>query len=198
MEIAQGTLLKWNGCRRIYTNKHTRSPAHACTYTHSCFDKPISTPLFFCLKRTILKTHTQLSMYFLHFSIHCGNSWSAFLPKAQTCKNALRVFHRLSSYFINSLWINTNRVDKCIDVGTNACLCVTFYRTLPSYFWQTCLIILECARWSLGYLYSLQKLLHALSLSDSLCLLYSRSALSLPHWDAHTREQEGRALIHFH
>lgn len=33
-----------------------------------------------------------------------------------------------------SFWINTNRVDECIGVGTNACLCVTSLWTQPNLF----------------------------------------------------------------
>lgn len=74
--------------------------------------------------------HTAPHLY----TLYCSHSLRALFPKTQTCMNALRVFHRLSSYFIHSFWINTNRMDECIDVGTNACLCVTFYWTQPKLF----------------------------------------------------------------
>lgn len=199
--------MKW---MQSYTQ--TNSYARACTRTSICVHIHTSTPLTnqsapYCFwpKRTILNTHTHTVEYALAalhlYILYCSSSSRTVSPKAQTCLNALRVFHRLSPYLIYSLRINTNRVDKCIDAGTNARLCVTFYWTLPKLF-------LANPSYHSGVCTVKSWLcLHA---SKSCCMLprsryvipllfsLSLSPLSPPMWDAHTRKQEGRALIHFH
>lgn len=93
----------------IHTHTHVRTHQHMHAHTHvSCLEKPISTPLFLteedifehaCTRiHTAGHVHAALHLYMMY----CSHSSRALLPKAQTCMNALRVFHRLSSYFIHS------------------------------------------------------------------------------------------------
>lgn len=63
-----------------------------------------------------------------------------------------------------------------------------------SYFWQTCLIVGECARWSLGYFLHASKMLHAPSPSLSNCPSpYISFILSL---SLCTHSQAGRKSTH--
>lgn len=93
-------------------------------------------------------------------------------------------------------------MDECIDVGTNACVLLYFTEPSQSYFWQTCLIVQECARWSLGYFLHASKCCilpccrsstHCISLP--ITLLFGLS-LSLPVSPFHTHTQAERKSTH--
>lgn len=108
-EIARGTLLKSNGCRRIHkqTLIHTHTLTNTCMHIHT-HRLPWQTNQHptvsdrggqFCT-HTVGYVHAALHLYILY----CSNFVEGSLfPKAQTCMNALRVFHRPSSCFIQFL-----------------------------------------------------------------------------------------------
>lgn len=168
----------------------------------SCLDKPISAPLFLTEEDYFEHTHTHSWVRARRAALVHTALYGLFYLKHRHVLYALRVFHRLSSYFIHSFWINTNRVDECIGVGTNACLCVTFSWTQPKLFLAN-LSYRSRARTMKSWLFPTRfKMLHALfalalelSMFLYLYLFYSLSLFLFPIVRC-THSQAGRKSTH--
>lgn len=95
---------------QAYTRANSRAPAHAYGLRWQTNQHPTV-----CMRtHTVGYVHVCACTYCTEAIRH-----SPIFPKAQACMSALRVFHQPPLYFIHGFWINTNRVDECIVVGTN-------------------------------------------------------------------------------
>lgn len=112
-------------CARGHTHRFFFSPTS---------DEPISAPLRLTVEDYFAHARTQRVEYVLCCSalVHTVPSRSsrAFPPKSTDMYESSEGFFPPSAtrhFLFIVLGINTNRVDERVDVGTNACLRVTFH-----------------------------------------------------------------------